>query len=134
MSEKDKSVPGQTAKPSVPTPTPPTTAAIPSGGQAAAPAKPKKKGKSAPAPKRTPPGMLPPWKVLLHNDNKNTVDDVIKAIVQLIHLTEQDAEFRTQEAHRSGVALLTVTHKERAELFQEQFASKSLTVSIEPAE
>jgi ATP-dependent Clp protease adaptor protein ClpS len=133
MSEQEKVVPGQSSKPTT-TPTPTGASGAIPGGSAAAPAKPKKKGKSAPAPKRTPPGMLPPWKVLLHNDNKNTVEDVIKAIVQLIHLTEQDAEFRTQEAHKTGVSLLTVTHKERAELFQEQFASKGLTVTIEPAE
>jgi ATP-dependent Clp protease adaptor protein ClpS len=34
----------------------------------------------------------------------------------------------------SGVALVLVTHKERAELYVEQFASKRLTVTIEPAE
>jgi ATP-dependent Clp protease adapter protein ClpS len=50
-----------------------------------------------------------------------------------VHLSEQDAESRTKEAHRAGIALLTVTHKERAELFQEQFTSKSMTVTIEPA-
>ena len=33
-----------------------------------------------------------------------------------------------------ALALVTVTHKERAELYQEQFQSKSLTVTIEPAE
>ena len=30
--------------------------------------------------------------------------------------------------------MLLVTHKERAELYQEQFESKGLTVTIEPAE
>ena len=34
----------------------------------------------------------------------------------------------------TGVALLLTTHKERAELYQEQFQSKGLTVTIEPAE
>ena len=33
-----------------------------------------------------------------------------------------------------GVALLLVTHKERAELYADQFQSKGLTVTIEPAE
>jgi ATP-dependent Clp protease adapter protein ClpS len=40
----------------------------------------------------------------------------------------------TREAHNTGVALLLVTHKERAELYVDQFKSKSLTVTIEPAE
>jgi ATP-dependent Clp protease adapter protein ClpS len=40
---------------------------------------------------------------------------------------------RTVEAHESGVALLIVTHRERAELIQEQFQTRGLTVTIEPA-
>jgi len=39
-----------------------------------------------------------------------------------------------EEADKTGVALLLTTHKERAELYQEQFTSKGLTVTIEPAE
>ncbi len=39
---------------------------------------------------------------------------------------------RTLEAHETGVAMLLVTNREHAELLAEQFASKSLTVTIEP--
>ena len=39
---------------------------------------------------------------------------------------------RVLEAHRTGVSLLLSTHQEHAELLAEQFASKSLTVTIEP--
>ena len=99
---------------------------------AIATAKPKEKGKRAP--KRRPPEMLPPWKVLLHNDDKNDVGHVVDTIVELTPLNAQDARLRTEEAHKTGVSLLLVTHKERAELYQEQFQSKSLTVTIEPAE
>jgi ATP-dependent Clp protease adapter protein ClpS len=49
-------------------------------------------------------------------------------------LDEQQALQRTVEADKTGVALLLVTHKERAELYQEQFQSKGLTVTIEPTE
>jgi ATP-dependent Clp protease adapter protein ClpS len=38
------------------------------------------------------------------------------------------------EAHTTGVALVLTTHRERAELYQEQFKSRRLTVTIEPAE
>ncbi|CAN5332382.1 hypothetical protein BH09PLA1_BH09PLA1_20620 [soil metagenome] len=94
------------------------------------------KTKRAPkkSPAKKPPQPLPPWKVLLHNDDKNDFDFVIDTIVALTPLNEQDASKRTQEAHRSGVALLLTTHKERAELYREQFQSKGLTVTIEPAE
>jgi ATP-dependent Clp protease adapter protein ClpS len=38
------------------------------------------------------------------------------------------------EAHKRGLALLVSTHREHAELLQEQFTSKKLTVTIEPGE
>ena len=92
--------------------------------------------KSAPktTPQKKPPQLLPPWKVLLHNDDKNDMGFVITTIVELTTLNEQDAKLRTVEAHETGVALLLTTHKERAELYKDQFESKGLTVSIEPAE
>ena len=104
------------------------------GGKAAgaATAKPKKKGKTDP--KHRPPQMLPPWKVLLHNDDKNDMVFVVDTIVELTPLNKQDAELRMKEADEGGVALLLVTHKERAELYKDQFESKGLTVTIEPAE
>ncbi len=85
-------------------------------------------------PKRTPPGHLPMYKVLLHNDDKNDMEHVILSIVDLTPLKEEEAILRTVEAHKTGVALLLVTHRERAELYVDQFASKSLTVTIEPDE
>ncbi len=85
-------------------------------------------------PKRKPPKRLPPWKVLLHNDDKNELFFVVKTITELTPLDEQQAILRTLEAHETGVALLLTTHKERAELYMEQFESKGLTVTIESAE
>ena len=102
------------------------------GKSGTATAKPKRAAKSAP--KNKPPQMLPPWKVLLHNDDKNDMPHVINTIVELTTLKEQDAKLRTIEAHETGVALLLITHKERAELYVDQFASKSLIVTIEPDE
>ena len=108
------------------------------GGAATAepPVKPKAKTKSAGKTKPKPPKRrdLPPWKVLLHNDNKNTFDHVILSIIELTPLKELDAIKATEEAHRTGVALLLVTHRERAELFVDQFQTKKLKVSIEPDE
>jgi ATP-dependent Clp protease adaptor protein ClpS len=101
-------------------------------GGGTATAKPKSKPKRAP--KKRPPEMLPPWKVLLHNDDKNDIMHVVETIMELTPLNEQDAKLRTEEAHKTGVSLLLVTHKERAELYKDQFESKSLTVTIEPAE
>src|SRR5271163_4415050 len=100
-----------------------------SGTAVAAPAKPKQKGK--PAPKKSPPKQLPPWKVLLHNDDKNPIEFVVLTIVELTPLNKEDAVQRTLEAHNNGLTLLLTTHKERAELYKDQFTSKGLTVTIE---
>jgi|SRR5262245_22190153 ATP-dependent Clp protease adapter protein ClpS len=90
------------------------------------------------APKTTPkpktPQPLPPWKVLLHNDDKNDIEYVVTTIVSLTPLNQEAAVQRTIEAHETGVALLLTTHKERAELYRDQFGSKGLTVTIEAAE
>jgi ATP-dependent Clp protease adapter protein ClpS len=78
--------------------------------------------------------MLPMYKVLLHNDDKNDMVHVVMTIVELTPLNEQEAVLRMAEAHKTGVSLLLVTHKERAELYVDQFQSKSLVVTIEPDE
>jgi ATP-dependent Clp protease adapter protein ClpS len=109
---------------------------LPDGGgeSGTATAKPKRKSAKKKSPKKQPPGLLPPWKVLLHNDDKNDVLFVVATIIELTPLKEQDAKLRTLEAHQTGVSLLLTTHKERAELYKDQFESKGLTVTIEPAE
>ncbi len=80
------------------------------------------------------PKLLPPYKVILHNDDRNTFEHVIVTLLNLTHLSEQESIQRTVEAHEQGCALVLVTHKERAELYLEQFQSASLTVTIEPDE
>ena len=80
------------------------------------------------------PKKLPPFKVLLHNDDVNTFEHVLRSVVRLTAISPKEALLKTLEAHESGVSLLLVTHKERAELYVEQFASLSLIVTMEPAE
>jgi ATP-dependent Clp protease adaptor protein ClpS len=103
-------------------------------GQQGAPAAVETKPSRKKSPKRKPSKPLPPWKVLLHNDDKNDMLFVVETIVELTPLNAQDAVMRMKEAHDTGVALLLTTHKERAELYQDQFHSKGLTVTIEAAE
>lgn len=86
----------------------------------------------APVPVKPPVAELPPFRVLLHNDDVNTDVFVMVTLMELAALPKQRAAEVTLEAHRTGVALVTVTHKERAELYRDQFASKRLTVTIEP--
>jgi len=87
-------------------------------------------------PRRSDPRVdqLPPWNVLLHDDDESDMLFVVDTIVVLGVANRPDAIVRMLEAHETGCALLTTTHRERAELWAEQFASKGLTVTIEPAE
>jgi ATP-dependent Clp protease adaptor protein ClpS len=83
-----------------------------------------------PAPPRV--DRMPLWKVLLHNDEKNDMGYVVETILELTTIGPQIALVKMLEAHKTGVALLVTTHREYAELLQEQFTSKRLTVTIEP--
>lgn len=82
------------------------------------------------APGKTRP--LPLFKLLLHNDDFNTMEDVIQAIVMLTPLSPKDAARRMLEAHFHDVALLLTTHRERGELYVDQFASLQITTTLEP--
>ncbi|MFO0835290.1 MAG: ATP-dependent Clp protease adaptor ClpS [Phycisphaerales bacterium] len=87
-----------------------------------------------PAPAKPTPKNLPPYRLLLHDDDINDMLYVTATLMELTSLGKERSLMVMMEAHQSGVALVLVTHKERAELYQEQFQSKGLTVSIEPAE
>lgn len=76
--------------------------------------------------------QLPPYKVILHNDDVNSFDHVILSIIKLTPLNSEEAIQHTLEAHETGQSVLLITHKERAELYVEQFASLQLTVTAEP--
>jgi ATP-dependent Clp protease adaptor protein ClpS len=75
---------------------------------------------------------LPPYRVLLHNDDVNDMPHVVETLVDLTPLSVPHATRVMLEAHHKGIALVLVTHRERAELYVEQFQSKRLTVTIEP--
>ncbi len=84
-------------------------------------------------PARPRPGMLPPWKVVLHNDQVFGMEDVVITIKKITPLSNQAAVRRMLEAHTRGRSMLLTTHRERAELYKYQFASRGLTVTIAPA-
>lgn len=87
--------------------------------------------RTRPAPPKV--DRLPPWNLLLHNDAANEMGYVVETIIELTALHPQTALLRMLEAHKIGVALLLTTHRERAELLCEQFASKRLAVTMEPS-
>jgi len=98
------------------------------GSGASSPAKPLPR----PSAQQITPTRLPPWKVILHNDDVNEIESVVKTVIQLTALSREDAIARAHEAHTTGLSLLLGTHQERAELYVEQFASCKLTVTAEP--
>jgi ATP-dependent Clp protease adaptor protein ClpS len=111
-----------------------------SGGAAAAPpantttAAPASSGtRTKAAPRTAPPKVdqLPPWRVILHNDDVNDIGYVVETIIELVRVNPRQALLCTLTAHRTGLCLLLCTHRERAELLQDQFKSKRLKVTIE---
>ena len=76
---------------------------------------------------------LPPFAVVLHNDDVNEMGFVVRTIVELARVTTEHALTCMIEAHQEGQAVVMRTHREHAELVCESFQSKGLTATIERA-
>ncbi|MSR70212.1 MAG: ATP-dependent Clp protease adaptor ClpS [Phycisphaerales bacterium] len=85
----------------------------------------------APMPMRA--GPLGPWAVIVHNDNLNTFDFVIRCLREIARLEMNTAIEKTNEIHYQGASPVTCTHREHAELISERLQGRGLTVTIEPA-
>ena len=78
--------------------------------------------------------LLPPYRVILHNDDVNSMDHVVHALVASVpELTEARATEIMLEAHGAGQASVTTCPLERAELYRERLESFGLTATIERA-
>lgn len=86
-----------------------------------------------PTPAKPPAGRLPPFKVLLHNDDVHDVEYVVATLIKAASLAYFPALKVTMEAHQTGVALVATTHRELAEFYAERITSAGLTATIEPA-
>jgi ATP-dependent Clp protease adapter protein ClpS len=75
---------------------------------------------------------LPRYKVILLYDAAADLMFIVRTVMELIHFCRAEATHKMWEAYHCGRSLLLITYKERAELYVEQFASKGLTVVIEP--
>jgi ATP-dependent Clp protease adaptor protein ClpS len=84
--------------------------------------------------------LAPQWKVLLHDDDITTFEFVIYLLRTIFRKEPEEAVRLTFEVHDTGVALITVTSLERAELYVEQVVSLArprgfpLTATMEPAD
>ena len=77
--------------------------------------------------------LLPPYKVIVHNDDYNEMNYVIFALVHAVNtLTVPEAERIMLTAHLNGQAIVIVCPREVAEYYQERLLSYQLTATIEP--
>lgn len=76
--------------------------------------------------------IMPRYKVLLHNDDVNSMEHVVKALRQVFKFDEQECVRLMIEAHNNGLALCAVEPLEQAELHRDQLISFSLVASVEP--
>lgn len=72
------------------------------------------------------------WEVILWNDDHNTVDHVITALLKTIDEIGdlQSAARITMVAHHHGTAIAARCHQEKAELYRERLESFGLTATI----
>ena len=78
-------------------------------------------------------GPISRYKVLLHRTADKELMFVVRAVMELTRFGSAEAEFRMWEAYHRGRSVLLTTYLERAELYVQQFTSKGLTVTAEPA-
>ena len=77
--------------------------------------------------------LLPPYKVILFNDDFNDMDYVVAVLLRTINnLSQSEAEHIMLTAHLSGSAVVVVCPKEIAEYYQERLLGYGLSATIEP--
>jgi ATP-dependent Clp protease adaptor protein ClpS len=78
--------------------------------------------------------LLPRYRVLLFNDDHNSMDQVVLALVRTIADMDVEQAVRVMlEAHTTGCAQVIVCLKELAEHYREGLERYGLTSTIEPA-
>ena len=78
--------------------------------------------------------ILPPWKVLLWNDDHHEMLYVVRCLLKSVPgLTRMQAVAVMLEAHNTGKAVVTTCPLEHAELYRDRLQSFGLTATIEPA-
>ena len=78
--------------------------------------------------------LLPPYAVILHNDDVHEMGHVVRALLQSVpDLTPERAAEIMLEAHNHGQARVIVCPLELAELYRDRLESFGLTATIERA-
>ncbi|MGH2633500.1 MAG: ATP-dependent Clp protease adaptor ClpS [Tepidiformaceae bacterium] len=78
--------------------------------------------------------LVPPYNVILHNDDHNEMNDVVRSLLKCVpSLTADRAAEIMLDAHLHGLATVIKCPKETAELYRDRLESCGLTATIEPA-
>ncbi len=79
--------------------------------------------------------LAPRYRVLLHNDDFNSMEYVVQVLMQTVaSLTQPQAVSIMMEAHTNGIALVITCAQEHAEFYCETLKNHGLTSTIEPDE
>ena len=77
----------------------------------------------------------PRYRVLLHNDDFNSMEYVVQTLMQTVAgMTQPQAVNIMMEAHTNGMGLVITCALEHAEFYCETLLSHGLTSTIEPDE
>jgi ATP-dependent Clp protease adaptor protein ClpS len=81
------------------------------------------------------PKHAPRYRVLLHNDDFNSMEYVVEVLIKTVaSLTVPQAVSIMMEAHTNGIALVIICAQEHAEFYSETLKAHGLTSTIEPEE
>ena len=78
--------------------------------------------------------LLPPYAVILHNDEEHAMDFVVDALLKSVSSLNRDEAIAVMfEAHELGRAVVIVCPLEQAEHYRDRIKSYRLGVTIEDA-
>lgn len=79
--------------------------------------------------------LAPRYRVLLHNDDFNSMEYVVQTLMSTVpSLTQPQAVDIMMEAHTNGLALVITCAQEHAEFYCETLKNHGLISTIEPDE
>lgn len=79
--------------------------------------------------------LAPRYRVLLHNDDYNSMEYVVQTLLTTVpSLTQPQAVSIMMEAHTNGMALVITCAQEHAEFYCETLKNHGLSSTIEPEE
>ena len=101
-----------------------------SGGAVAAPTLPQRRNRTRRKPKRPPHTPLPPWNVVLLDDDDHSYQYVIEMLGSVFGHNVTRAFMMAREVDATGRVIVYTTHRELAELKREQIVSFGLDPRI----